>query len=131
MRRNYRQPYKDFLPSENWFVTVDPEEMIMKFLVKVNIPVEAGNQAARAGKLGSTIQSILADLKPEAVYFTDDNGQRTAFLFLEMADASQIPAIAEPWFLALNASIEIHPVMIPEDLARARGAIDAAAKKYS
>ena len=70
-------------------------------------------------------------MKPEAVYFTDDNGQRTAFLFLEMADASQIPAIAEPWFLALNASIEIHPVMIPEDLARARGAIDAAAKKYS
>lgn len=61
MRRSYRQPYKDFLPSENWFVTVDPEEMIMRFLVKVNIPVEAGNQAARAGKLGSTIQSILAD----------------------------------------------------------------------
>ena len=70
-------------------------------------------------------------MKPEAVYFTDDNGQRTAFLFLEMADASQIPAIAEPWFLALNATIEIHPVMIPEDLARASGAIDTTAKKYS
>jgi hypothetical protein len=55
----------------------------MRFLVKVNIPVEAGNQAARAGKLGSTIQSILADLKPEAVYFTDDNGQRTVFSFLK------------------------------------------------
>jgi hypothetical protein len=102
----------------------------MRFLVKVNIPVEAGNQAARAGKLGATIQSILADLKPEAVYFTDDNGQRTAFLFVEMNDASQIPAVAEPWFLALNASIEIHPVMVPADLARASGAIDAAAKKY-
>ena len=102
----------------------------MRFLVKVNIPVEAGNQAARAGKLGATIQSILADLKPEAVYFTDDSGQRTAFLFLEMNDASQIPAIAEPWLLALNASIEIHPVMIPDDLSRASGAIEAAAKKY-
>jgi hypothetical protein len=103
----------------------------MRFLVKANIPVEAGNQAARAGKLGATIQSILADLKPEAVYFTDDNGQRTAFLFCEMNDASQIPAIAEPWFLALNASIEIHPVMVPDDLARASSAIEAAAKKYT
>jgi Domain of unknown function (DUF3303) len=102
----------------------------MRFLVKVNIPVEAGNVAAKAGKLGTTIQSIVADLKPEAVYFTDDNGQRTAFLFLEMQDASLIPAIAEPWFLAFNASIEIHPVMVPDDLARAGGAIEQAVKKY-
>jgi len=103
----------------------------MRFLVKVNIPVEAGNGAAKAGKLGTAIQSILADLKPEAVYFTDDKGQRTAFLFLDMQDTSQIPAIAEPWFLAFNASIEIHPVMVPEDLARAGSAIEAAVKKYS
>jgi hypothetical protein len=37
----------------------------MRFLLKVNIPVEAGNAAAKAGKLSETIQSILADLKPE------------------------------------------------------------------
>ena len=103
----------------------------MRFLLKVNIPVEAGNAAAKAGKLGSTIQSILADLKPEAVYFTDESGQRTAFVFLEMNDASEIPAIAEPWFLAFNASIEIHPVMLPDDLARAGSAIEKAVQKYS
>ena len=103
----------------------------MRFLVKVNIPVDAGNAAAKAGKLGTTIQSILADLKPEAVYFTDDNGQRTGFIFLEMNDASQIPAIAEPWFLAFNASIEFHPVMLPDDLAKAGPAIEQAVKKYS
>jgi hypothetical protein len=102
----------------------------MRFLVKENIPVEAGNAAVKAGKLGAIIQSILADLKPEAVYFTDDNGQRAAFLFLEMLDASQIPAIAEPWFLAFNASIEIHPVMVPDDLAKAGSAIEAAVNKY-
>lgn len=56
---------------------------------------------------------------------------RTGFLFLEMQDASQIPAIAEPWFLAFNASIEIHPVMVPGDLAKAGSAIEAAVKKYS
>ena len=102
----------------------------MRFLLKVNIPVESGNAAAKAGKLGATIQRILSELKPEAVYFTDDNGQRTGFIFLEMQDASQIPAIAEPWFLAFNAATEIHPVMIPEDLARAAGAIEEAVKKY-
>ena len=69
----------------------------MRFLLKVNIPVEAGNNAVKAGTIGTKIQSILADLKPEAVYFVDDHGQRTALLFLDMQDASQIPAIVEPW----------------------------------
>jgi hypothetical protein len=103
----------------------------MRFLLKVNIPVESGNAAAKAGKLGATIQSILAELKPEAVYFTDNNGQRAGYLFLDLQDASQIPAVAEPWFLAFNAGIEIHPVMVPDDLAKAGGAIERAAKKYA
>lgn len=103
----------------------------MRFLLKVNMPVEPANAAAREGKLGETIQSILDDLKPEAVYFAADKGQRTAFIFLEMKDASQIPAIAEPWFLAFNASIEVQPVMVPKDLAKAKPAINRAVKKYS
>jgi hypothetical protein len=100
-------------------------------LLKVNIPVEPGNAAAKSGKLGSTIQSILADLKPEAVYFTDDKGQRTGYLFLNLAEASQIPAICEPWMQAFNAAIELHPVMVPDDLAKAAPAIEKAVKKYS
>jgi hypothetical protein len=106
-------------------------EKTMRFLLKVNIPVASGNAAAKAGKLGTTIQSILADLKPEAVYFTDDNRQRSAFIFFEMQDASQIPAIVEPWLLAFNASVELHPVMIPEDLVKAGGAIENAVKNYA
>jgi hypothetical protein len=103
----------------------------MRFFLKVNIPVESGNAAAKAGKLGATIQSILADLKPEAVYFTDNDGQRAAYIFLDMEDASQIPAVAEPWFIAFNASVELKPVMIPDDLARAGGGIENAVKKYA
>ena len=103
----------------------------MRVLLKVNIPVESGNAAAKAGTLGATIQSILADLKPEAVYFADSDGQRAAYIFLNMQDASQIPAIAEPWFLAFNASVELKPVMIPDDLAKAGGAIENAVKRYA
>src|SRR5207244_5765927 len=95
----------------------------MRFLLKVTIPAESGNAAAKAGRLGETIQSILTDLKPEAAYFTDSDGQRAGVIFLEMRDASQIPAIAEPWFPAFNSTIETHPVNVPDDLAKARGAI--------
>ncbi len=87
--------------------------------LKVSIPVEAGNKAASEGRLGETIASILAEQKPEAVYFLAEKGQRTGLIFFEMQDASQIPAVAEPWFLAFNASIEFHPVMIPDDLKKA------------
>ena len=97
----------------------------------VSMPVEPANAAARNGSLSSTIQSILADLKPEAAYFTDWDGKRTGFLFFDMQDASQIPAIAEPWFLSLNAAVEIHPVMTAADLAKAGPGIEAAVKKYA
>lgn len=98
----------------------------MRFLLKVNIPNDAGNAAARAGALGKTIQAILDIQKPEAVYFSDDRGQRCGYLFIEMTDAAQIPSFAEPWFQAFNAEIELHPVMTPADLGRAAmGIVDA------
>ena len=103
----------------------------MRFLMIVTIPVETGNAAAKAGKLGTTIGSILAELKPEASYFTDRDGQRAGYIILDLADASHIPAVAEPFFLAFNAKVELHPVMIPADLEKASGAIDQAAKKYA
>lgn len=102
----------------------------MRFFLKVNIPVETGNAAARAGTLGETIQAIVADLKPEAAYFTDDQGERTGLLFFEMQDSAQVPAVCEPWFLAFDAHVELHPAMTPDDLARAGDAIAEAARKY-
>lgn len=52
--------------------------------MKVSIPVEAGNEAAKKGRLGETIASILAEQKPEAAYFVEVNGQRTGLIFLEI-----------------------------------------------
>ncbi len=103
----------------------------MRVLVKVEFPVEAGNAAATEGTLGRTIESILQEQKPEAAYFLASNGKRSGLLFMELKDASQIPAIAEPWFLAFNASIDIQPVMTAEDLMQAGPAIEQAVKKYA
>ena len=101
----------------------------MRFLVKVSIPVEAGNAAAKKDGF-KVVQRILEQQKPEAAYFIADGGRRTAILIIDMKDASEIPGIAEPWFLALNASIEATPAMVPADLEKAGPAIEQAVKAY-
>jgi len=103
----------------------------MRFLIKVSIPVEAGNKAIRDGTLGETIGRILSELKPEAAYFTTDGGKRTGFIVADIKEPHQIPSIAEPWFLAFNASVEFHPAMTPEDLQKAGPDLARAAKTYS
>ncbi|HKW96227.1 MAG TPA: hypothetical protein VJN43_00770 [Bryobacteraceae bacterium] len=100
-------------------------------LLRVSIPVETGNAAAKAGTLGSTVEKIVADLKPEAAYFfADDNGQRSCSIVFDMKDASQIPAIAEPWFLAFNANVSFRPVMSAQDLQAAVPGIQKAVKEH-
>jgi hypothetical protein len=100
-------------------------------LLRVSIPVETGNAAAKAGTLGSTVERILADIKPEAAYFfADDDGQRSASIVFEMKDPSQIPGVAEPWFLAFNDRVSLRPVMNSQDLAKAGPTIGEAAKQY-
>jgi len=100
-------------------------------LLRVSIPVEAGNAAVKAGTLGVTIDQILADLKPEAAYFfADDDGQRSGSIVFDMKDTSQIPAIAEPWFLAFNAKVSLRPIMNSQDRATAGPSIGKAAKQY-
>jgi hypothetical protein len=103
----------------------------MRTLLRVSIPVEAGNAAAKAGTLGSTVEKILADLKPEAAYFfADDNGNRSGSIVFDLKDTSDIPAIAEPWFLAFNAKVSLQPVMNAQDLAKAAASIGKAAEQY-
>lgn len=103
----------------------------MRMLMRVSIPVEAGNAAAKAGTLGSTVERILAEVQPEAAYFyADDHGNRCGSVIFDMKDSSEIPALAEPWFLAFNAKISFRPVMTPADLAKGSPGIEKAAKQY-
>ena len=103
----------------------------MRMLLRVSVPVETGNALAKAGTLGSTVEKILAELKPEAAYFfVDDNGNRSGSIVFDMKDSSQMPAISEPWFLAFNAKVSFRPVMNPQDLATAGPSITQAGQQY-
>jgi len=88
-------------------------------LLNIEFPHEAFNQAVKDGTAGSKIRRILEDAKPEAVYFTEQHGRRSAILVIDLADPSRVPAFCEPWFLAFNAEVSIRIAMTPEDLEKA------------
>ena len=102
----------------------------MRMLMKVSLPVEKSNEVFKSGTFPKTMESILAEQKPEAAYFFANDGKRGGFLVVNMKDTSEIPAFAEPWFLAFNAHIELHAVMLPEDLAKAGPAIERAVERF-
>ena len=100
----------------------------MRMIMHVSFPCEPFNQAIRDGSIGATMKQILAELKPEAAYFTEWNGQRSGMLVININEAKEIPTFAEPWFLKLNATITLHPAMTAEDLGAA--GLDALGKKW-
>jgi hypothetical protein len=90
----------------------------MRMLLKVNVPAESGNAAAKSGALQRTIQATMAKLKPEAAYFYPENGNRSMLMVFDMQGSWQLPASVEPLFEALGASVTLTPAMNAEDLAR-------------
>ena len=100
----------------------------MRMMMTVTFPVETFNAAVRDGTAATKMGRVLEEIKPEAAYFTDTDGKRSGVLIVNLTDASQIPALAEPWMLLFNASIELKPVMVPDDL-KASG-IDQIGARY-
>ncbi len=100
----------------------------MRALIHVTFPIEPFNSAVRKGTAGDILKRILDEIKPEAAYFTENNGQRGAVLVVDVADPSKVPAIAEPFFLSFNAQVEFHVAMSPEDLGRA--GLESMGKKW-
>jgi hypothetical protein len=90
----------------------------MRVMAKVEVPVESGNQGIKSGVLPKVIGQFAERWKPEAMYFTTFDGMRTAYLVFDMPDSSAIPSFAEPFFMELNANVQIAPAMNGDDLQK-------------
>jgi hypothetical protein len=101
----------------------------MRMLLHARFPVEPFNTLARKGEAGKILQSIVEDLKPEAVYFTEEKGQRSALLVVDLASPSYVPRMCEPFFLRFNADCHFKVVMSPKDLANS--GLEQIGKKWS
>jgi hypothetical protein len=75
------------------------------------------------------MKRILDETKPEAVYFTEYDGRRSAIMIVDLPAPSDVPKLAEPWFLSFDADVRFHIVMSAEDLERS--GLDALGKEWS
>jgi hypothetical protein len=100
----------------------------MKMLLHAIFPNEPFNSLVRSGEAGNVLKAIMDDLKPEAVYFTEEDGMRSAILVVDLATPSDVPKVAEPFFLKFDAECRMRIVISPADLKNA--GLDALGKKW-
>ena len=101
----------------------------MRMLLSVEIPHEPFNTLTREGKSGEILGRILEDLKPESAYFTEQDGTRGLICVIDVTKPSDVPKIAEPFFLHFNADCKFRVAMSPQDLKDA--GLDELGKKWS
>ncbi len=102
----------------------------MRMIMKVSMPTEVANDMVREGTLGPTIEKLLGHVKPEAVYFTTMDGERTGLIVLDVAEPSDMVRVAEPFFLAFEAAVDYFPAMIPADLQKAAPYFEKAVREF-
>jgi hypothetical protein len=90
----------------------------MRMLLKAVFNTEATNELFRSGEVPKALDRLQETLQPEAYYGFVEDGQRTSIYVFDMADASQIPVIAEPMFQQGNAKVTLTPCMNLEDLKK-------------
>ncbi len=97
----------------------------MRMMLRVRTNTAKGNEAIKSGTLPKVIGAFMERAKPEAAYFTVDNGVRTAFFVFDMKDSSQMPPLGEDMFIELGAELHLTPVMNADELKTGLGAFMA------
>ena len=88
----------------------------MKMLLMVEFPHEPFNALVRSGKIGEIMNRVLETIKPEATYFTEQDGMRSGIFLIDIEDPSEIPGYAEPFFLNFQANCKFRVVMSAQHL---------------
>ena len=101
----------------------------MKVILEFRIPMEPFNTMVKNGTAGQQVQKVFGAIKPESLYFNAKDGLRGGIAIVDLPDASKIPSLAEPLFLAFNATVQILPCMTSEDLAK--GGLDDLGKAFA
>jgi hypothetical protein len=88
----------------------------MRMFLKVLMDVDAANRAIKDGTLPKVVEGFANAVKPDGMWFIAEGGKRCMVAVFDMVSTAQIPSLAEPFFEAVGAAIELTPAMDAADL---------------
>ena len=91
----------------------------MRMLLKIKFPPESGSRAVRDGSMGKAFNALQEKLKPEAAYFSMEDGMRCAYLFYDAKTLPDFVRIHEPLIQATGALVYDAPALTWEDITDA------------
>ncbi|MCP4305218.1 MAG: hypothetical protein GY788_10155, partial [bacterium] len=92
---------------------------VVRMMLKVQIPVEAGNRAIENGTMGPIFEDLMKKIKPEAAYFSQEDGLRTAYFVYVIDGTFEFAEIHEPLIQGLGARVFDQPALTWADIGKA------------
>lgn len=87
----------------------------MRMLLRTHLDAANGTEAIKSGALQKTIMAFVEKFKPEAVYFTVENGMRSGLYVFDLTESYRMPEVGEPFF-DIGCKVTLTPCMTPDDL---------------
>ena len=97
----------------------DDTAPVTRMMLKVQIPVEAGIRAIENGTMGPIFERLMAKIKPEAAYFSQEDGLRTAYFVYVIDGTFEFAEIHEPLIQGLGARVYDQPALTWQDIGKA------------
>jgi hypothetical protein len=97
----------------------------MRFLMRLQMPTEAENPDVAAPDFNDRMRLVLQQIKAERASFGIVDGRRVDSIIVNVADATELPAKAAPFYRWLKARAEFLPQMSAEDVEKMKPRFDA------
>lgn len=95
----------------------------IRMMLKVEIPVESGNESIKNGTMVPIFEDLMAKLKPEAAYFSQENGLRTAYFVYLVDETFDFTQVHEPLIQGLGARVYDLPALTWDDMSKSTGVL--------
>lgn len=91
----------------------------MRFLIQATMPTEMTNKIVDDADSLKKAEKCIKTFNPEAVYFTEINGDASLVSVLDIPSAEMIDVVFHQLQNELGARVQIRPVLVLDDLKKA------------